>query len=271
MREKLEAALGKQPGELKPEKTLIRELIDEVYQQDDAEEEEEEEETLVASNNGGEESEGEEGEERSVDGRVRLRRVGAAELRCMPSGSQVFRKSVSEGGGFFPTVFLRESSSPGYWVSGSDCRYPLDAMRLPVEAEVGGVGVTSAAKKENAAKASEAGGDESEDGGGDIGEQSVPPAPVHPALAGLGELPPGISPSDASAHLYAEDAIGALPGGGQPPPAAAGAVARETADLSWLKLLPPKHLKPLCEEKGLPTYGAAARQGPERGPAQGAL
>ncbi|EOD04844.1 hypothetical protein EMIHUDRAFT_220626 [Emiliania huxleyi CCMP1516] len=38
---------------------------------------------------------------------------------------------------------------------------------------------------------------------------------IHPAFAaGLGELPPGISPSDASADLYAEDALS----GGQPPP-----------------------------------------------------
>jgi len=45
VREKLETALGKEPGELKPEKTLISELIDEVMaQQEDAEEEEEEEE-----------------------------------------------------------------------------------------------------------------------------------------------------------------------------------------------------------------------------------
>ena len=45
MREKLEAALGKEPGELKPEKALIGELIDEVMaQQDHGEEEEEEEE-----------------------------------------------------------------------------------------------------------------------------------------------------------------------------------------------------------------------------------
>ena len=33
MREKLETALGKDPGELKPEKTLISELIDEVMAQ----------------------------------------------------------------------------------------------------------------------------------------------------------------------------------------------------------------------------------------------
>lgn len=48
-------------------------------------------------------------------------------------------------------------------------------------------------------------------------ERSQPASAVHPALAGLGELPPGVSPLEASAHLYAEDAIGALSGGGVRP------------------------------------------------------
>jgi len=124
-----------------------------------------------------------------------------------------------ELGGMKPLALKKRAKEVGVEGSKLDEADDADDVKATlIELIVGKVRGEAA---ESGSEAAEGGGDKSEDGDADGGDSG------------------GEGGSEENMEVEQQPA----------------AAAPETVDLSWLELLPPKHLKPLCKEKKLPTHG----------------